>query len=58
MGAVVGGDAGCHAFVPSIVTVKAVSNGASFLAVIRRRPSWSQRWAVSEKADQPRRAWP
>ena len=38
----------------SIVTVKAVSSGASFFAVIRLRPSCSQRSAVSARQISPR----
>ncbi len=40
----------------SIVTVKAVSSGASFLAAISFRPSCSQRSAVSARQIRPR-AW-
>ena len=54
--AVVGRDAGADALrLASIVTVKAVCSGASFLAAIRLRPSASQRSAVSARQIRPAR---
>ena len=51
--AVVGGDPGGDPLAASIETVNAVCSGASFLAVIRFRPSSSQRLRGQRQADQP-----